>query len=157
MKKKIALLLAMVIMINCVCINAEAAVNSEGESYMENGDIVVDGPDVGIMPCWLYTAYILQDLRIATSGRAVCAAILVGYEEDVAKISAHLYLERKMNKSTYRVEESWHETASDFNLSTEKVAYLTKKGTYRLHVEYYIYDKNNRCEMITMYTDDRVY
>lgn len=147
MKKKLILLCAGLLLF--MSMNISAFASETEEPHLNVGDIVVDGPT----PYWLYTMATTQLLSIdKPSSIATCEVSVIGIQSEVKKISAHMYLEKKIGSNSYVVVDYWHEVAEFPFISIYKSKYLHDKGTYRVHGEYYIYNKENRCEIIDGYS-----
>lgn len=144
-----------VVLMFALLFNAKTiGVSAEGnERQLEVGDIVEEG----VMPMWNYTSSITQSFTIdQITGYTQCDASILGYS-DVKKISAYMYLEKRNGNSTYVVTKKWHEITDSFSLNLHGATFLAARGTYRIHGEYYVYNKDGYCEMITVYTNEKMW
>lgn len=145
MKQGIMLLLALLIALSNTTIIAFAAQND----------------DAGIMPLYDYTHNASSSLGIS-NGKATAVVYCRGYNGTTKKITAETCIQKKFGLIWIKVDigtsdDCWHDTTTNYYLSTSHSVSLSDSGTYRAKTKYVVTGTDGGSETITVHSSEVKY
>lgn len=145
MKRRIALLLTLLIALSNTTIIALAA----------------QSDDTGIMPLYTYTHNASSSLGIS-NGKATAVVYCRGYSGSTKKITAETCIQKKFGLIWIKVDigtsdNYWHDSTSNYYLSTSHSVSLSDSGTYRAKTEYVVTGTDGGSETITVHSSEIKY
>ena len=161
-KNKIAFILCFVMILSCpVYLQAqEAAIDNTAltELLNENASVVYNTStgDIAVQPYFIYTSAVDTSLVIS-NGIAIGACSVTGYQNQVIKVAAYMYLQKKKSNGDFENVTSWYKEKDASYMNMENTYSLTASGTYRIMMVLNVYNKPMQYEVIQTYSNEVTY
>lgn len=155
-RKGIVLLLCLSLLMSSSVMAQEIAVDGENVPYVDGipDDYNDASGEMDIQPYYSYTATTDTGMCIINKNIGVGTASILGYADEVIKITGYMYLQKVNSNGTYQNITSWYSEVDGWDLDMENTHTLTSSGTYRIMMVYNVYHRPMQYEVVQTYSNE---